>query len=148
MRWKGSVSPAVAVPAASPAAAPSKLRFAEDVLPQGHTDPGIKTRAEAEEAAEKAKRSRKPRRLRPEEEEDDDQLDYAVPADDDASLGGAHDFLGYLREAGQDAVDLPCHRHQRLLAGVGGDDELGAAGCKHLTLGFYRGPHVVRDKDS
>ena len=76
--------PAVAAPAASTAQpVSSKLRFAEDVLPQGHTDPGIKTRGEAEEAAEKAKRSRKPRRLRPEEEEDGDQLDYTVPADDE-----------------------------------------------------------------
>lgn len=76
--------PAVAAPAASTAQpVSSKLRFAEDVLPQGHTDPGIKTRGEAEEAAEKAKRSRKPRRLRPEEEEDDDQLDYTTPADDE-----------------------------------------------------------------
>ena len=72
----------------------------------------------------------------------------AVPADDYASLGGAHDVLSDLREAGQDAVDVPCHRHQRLLAGVGCDDEFGAPGCKHFTLGFYRGPHVVRDKDS
>ena len=54
-------------------------------------------------------------------------LPYAGPSKRDTRVGD---------------VDVPCHRHQRLLAGVRCDDGLGAPGCKHVILGLHREPHV------
>ena len=67
----------------------------------------------------------------------------AVASDDDAPLGGAHDLLGHLLEAGQDAVDVTRQRDERLLAAVGGDDELGADLGEHGALRLDARPDVV-----
>ena len=67
----------------------------------------------------------------------------AVAPDDDALFGGAHDFFRHLLEAGQDAVDVPRQRGERLLAAVRGDHELGVGRGQHGPLGLHARPDVV-----